>query len=166
MTLKCSYCKQEKPTSAFVVESATPRGYRYDCKPCAKIRAKANREARKHKWDEKSPYENTTSYKLCRKCGVSKLYAEFSRDNNRSDGLQARCKTCQMTEWRMSKYGIDLAPDSECAICGRTDKLCIDHCHATSNVRGVLCAWCNTVLGHAKDDPAVLRRAAEYLEKA
>jgi hypothetical protein len=57
-----------------------------------------------------------------------------------------------------------------CAICGtaagvvgRHGQLHIDHCHATGKLRGVLCSECNVGLGKFKDDPALLRRAAEYL---
>lgn len=31
--------------------------------------------------------------------------------------------------------------------------------------RGWLCQSCNLVLGHAKDDPQILRNAIHYLEK-
>ena len=41
----------------------------------------------------------------------------------------------------------------------------IDHDHATGKVRGVLCASCNMMLGNAKDNPDILRRAVEYLNK-
>lgn len=45
-------------------------------------------------------------------------------------------------------------------------KRCIDHCHSSTRVRGVLCGHCNTMLGMAKDDPDTLKRAIEYLEKS
>lgn len=44
--------------------------------------------------------------------------------------------------------------------------LCVDHCHIFANVRGLLCQTCNQALGLFKDDPALLRKAAAYLEKA
>lgn len=58
-----------------------------------------------------------------------------------------------------------------CAICdikmetGLTKKAAsADHCHATKTPRGILCKTCNLLLGHAKDDIAILQRAISYLE--
>jgi hypothetical protein len=41
----------------------------------------------------------------------------------------------------------------------------IDHDHTTGAVRGVLCHSCNLALGHFKDDPERLLRAAQYLSR-
>lgn len=68
--------------------------------------------------------------------------------------------------------------DHKCAICRtpfddqvgngerKIDPRCVDHDHDTGVIRGVLCPRCNLVLGHAKDDPNILRSAADYLEKS
>lgn len=53
-----------------------------------------------------------------------------------------------------------------CAICRRKRYLVVDHCHASKDVRGMLCRQCNVCLGHMRDDPRILRRAAKYLEEA
>lgn len=42
--------------------------------------------------------------------------------------------------------------EGKCAICGRhqseiNHRLCVDHDHATQEIRGLLCKRCNTVLG-------------------
>lgn len=65
--------------------------------------------------------------------------------------------------------------DYKCAIC--KDKLgssklqnqfgsydfTIDHDHSTNKVRGILCHQCNSMLGYARDNIAILRAGAEYL---
>lgn len=61
-----------------------------------------------------------------------------------------------------------------CAICGTKDcvwgkgftkRWHIDHKHdGTANHRGILCAECNHTIGRAKDDPALLRKMADYIE--
>ncbi len=50
-----------------------------------------------------------------------------------------------------------------CAICTRTGKLFVDHCHTTGIVRGLLCRYCNTGLGMFEDQPERLTRAIHYL---
>jgi len=40
----------------------------------------------------------------------------------------------------------------------------IDHCHATGEVRGLLCTYCNSTLGYSKDSVDRLINAAIYLE--
>lgn len=82
------------------------------------------------------------------------------------------------------KYGIGLhdvvsiaSEQGGCGICGSqaTGQIgkgnkpafwVVDHCHKTGKIRGVLCHPCNKLLGMAKDNPQVLRFAADYLEKS
>lgn len=42
----------------------------------------------------------------------------------------------------------------------------VDHCHRTGDVRGIACFKCNAAFGFMGDDPARLRAAADYLERA
>jgi hypothetical protein len=79
------------------------------------------------------------------------------------------------------KYGLTLDEYEEmlasqsggCAICRRTDPgtinrkfLYVDHVHSTGEVRGILCARCNTGIGMFLDDPTLLLAAVSYLDKA
>ena len=61
-----------------------------------------------------------------------------------------------------------------CAICckperatdkasGKIKDLAIDHCHATGEVRALLCSNCNRALGLFNDDPAMLAKARLYV---
>lgn len=43
-------------------------------------------------------------------------------------------------------------------------KTCVDHCHQTGAMRGLLCARCNISIGSLGDCPATLRRLADYLD--
>ena len=72
------------------------------------------------------------------------------------------------------KYGLSLADYNAkvarqggiCPICLRipTDRLCVDHNHETRTLRSLLCRRCNIGLGLYNDDPAAMRRGADYLD--
>lgn len=52
-----------------------------------------------------------------------------------------------------------------CAICKVKAKiLCVDHCHKTGKVRGLLCQLCNRSIGMMKDDISILESAIVYLK--
>jgi hypothetical protein len=75
-------------------------------------------------------------------------------------------------------YGISIetfdemlsAQNSSCAICGTADpggkgQFHVDHCHATGEVRALLCSQCNVGLGSFSDNPERLMQAASYLKR-
>jgi hypothetical protein len=79
---------------------------------------------------------------------------------------------------RSTRYGmdddglqeIDNEAGGRCQICGATQSwggkaLATDHRHVDGQVRGLLCARCNLLIGQAGEDAQVLRNAAEYLEQ-
>jgi hypothetical protein len=88
-------------------------------------------------------------------------------------------KEYDRARWLRNAYGLTLAEyeallsaqGGKCAVCNSTDTgrknspWSIDHCHATGRVRGLLCHQCNIALGHARDNPALLRAMARYVEK-
>ena len=76
---------------------------------------------------------------------------------------------------RARRYGLSLADfralqerqGHACAICRKVTRLlCIDHCHATGRVRGLLCRRCNSALGFYADDQRLLLAALAYLRAA
>lgn len=82
---------------------------------------------------------------------------------------------------QMVRYGITPEQHDEmlarqnglCAICGNpptggiraASRLHIDHDHLTKRVRELLCNSCNNGLGRFRDDPVLLRMAADYIER-
>jgi hypothetical protein len=79
---------------------------------------------------------------------------------------------------RIKKFGLTLeqfnkmleSQNGKCAICGYSDLSdpnlfpVVDHCHDSGLVRGLLCSNCNLAIGQFKDDPELLRAAADYVE--
>jgi hypothetical protein len=50
-------------------------------------------------------------------------------------------------------------------LCGELTDLVSDHCHSTTLLRDHLCSPCNLGLGHFRDNPEALRKAADYIER-
>lgn len=104
----------------------------------------------------------------------------------RTDGGKhsSYCPRCLYIYSLKRKYGLGVedyqflleGQAGGCAICGKSQSqqwkagwnhpLEVDHCHDTGRVRGLLCSSCNVSLGRFKHDPAILRRAADYLERS
>ena len=58
----------------------------------------------------------------------------------------------------------------KCAICEKHVDECgplvMEHDHETDVLRGACCGPCNAVLGFAKEDPEILRKAIKFLEES
>jgi hypothetical protein len=111
----------------------------------------------------------------------------FGRNAGASSGTGTYCKPCHNARGRRSKelvggertyhlrrrYGITAAEADAmleaqgglCAICGAAPAAQVDHDHDTGAVRALLCFNCNGGLGQFRDDPGVLRAAADYVEE-
>lgn len=162
MFKKCSKCEIEKPKSEFPKANDRKSGVRSRCKKCTSARKKekhAENPERQRKyvrdWKKRHPEQKRQIEKNCR----------LKRLNH------YRAKKCAQRKKR--KYGLTEAQywdlrrfqDDKCAICADyLERPCIDHCHTTGIVRGILCIRCNTAIGSLKDSPDICRKAAAYLE--
>lgn len=122
---------------------------------------------------------------LCRTCYANNRYKRVVIASpryfaDRAKAYRKKAPDKVKDSFLKSKYGISLATylemlekqEGKCAICrsvdpGRkgVDTFCIDHNHLTGEVRGLLCAKCNSGLGHFLDKPHNLEAALEYLKK-
>jgi hypothetical protein len=107
-----------------------------------------------------------TPHKMCSACSA--------RQNQRSKTWHQKNRWAAREYLLRRKYG--LTPDAfdallraqggKCTICRSVlemTSLHVDHCHDSGLVRGLLCRSCNVGLGHFRDDPLLLQRAARYL---
>lgn len=63
---------------------------------------------------------------------------------------------------------LNLKQNFLCKICGLKNngrRLCVDHCHRTGKIRGLLCSKCNLGLGHFDDDIIKIEEAIKYLNE-
>lgn len=116
--------------------------------------------------------------KRCAKCGTTKPLAEYHRQPSGPMGRHSYCKPCaneaqrtsrvrHVTPERKAAYQIatryKLKPEDVarmmadqggvCGICAKPmAKVCIDHCHETGQVRGLLCHGCNIKLSAIERD--------------
>lgn len=130
------------------------------------------------------------THKYCKQCDTTKPVDQFYKRSDARGGRTAHCIACIKIKTdtaaeglKLKKYGLTVADyqallaeqDGKCFIClmpetnvdsrtGRVTALAVDHCHATGRNRKLLCQRCNQALGLMRDDPAMIRRAAEYLD--
>lgn len=101
---------------------------------------------------------------------------QWRQDNPESQGKWHRENPDRARDTRLQRlYGISLEDfnrmlaeqDHCCAICLQPfdRRPHVDHCHPTGKVRGLLCDRCNHMVGHGRDDPAILRAGADYLDE-
>ncbi|MBC7381892.1 MAG: endonuclease VII domain-containing protein [Bacteroidia bacterium] len=132
----CSKCNIEKELTEYHKRSNRPCGVRSQCKSCYK----------------------EYPVKLKRRDGYMRQY-----DLNKSYGIS------------LSNYNEILEKQNgKCAICNKTPKeknmgrkknLCVDHCHTTGNIRGLLCDTCNRGIGLLDDNKELLNNALLYLSR-
>lgn len=104
----------------------------------------------------------------CFKANETERTKQYGREYHKNNGL-------------MKVYGLTIEQyksmleeqDYKCAICGNTAdgmgaklrNLCVDHCHTTGKIRGLLCTKCNSGLGHFRDNQEYLSNAITYLKE-
>jgi Recombination endonuclease VII len=116
-------------------------------------------------------------YRKCKRCGRNRAERFYTgRRGSVCVSCKQRSRSKAGHEQRvMATYGLRsgeydalfTAQGGRCAICRetRSQRLSVDHCHATGVVRGLLCRRCNgRLLTAALDRPWVLRAAASYLD--
>lgn len=153
----CSWCKETKPVAEFY--KIRQRGFEYYDSKCNDCRRKYHAKYAR-KWYAEHPH-------------ISRDYSRKWKSENkeRSDFLMWRSHVSR-------KYGLsheqsaELFANPKCGICETDDpgkgtkRFCVDHCHTTNKVRGLLCHECNRALERVEKFPDWGARALAYLAHA
>lgn len=152
----CTKCHIEKPISDFYFRRSKERKngyYTSDCKECACNTIK--------KWYRNGGKKKCQDHKAT-EAGKARVQRNRFSSRVRMHGISE--------EEYLLMYEIQ---DGACAICGNTQSikhngkvisLSIDHNHDTGQVRGLLCHHCNAMIGHAREDVDLLKKAIKYIE--
>lgn len=136
-TKVCSSCKVEKPKTEYHKRLDRPCGVKSICKECVLIYPKEKKRAEGY----------SRRYGLLRSYGIT--LEDFEKMLISQD---YKCIICNI--------------HSDSVMSHKTHRhLCVDHCHDTGMIRGLLCNNCNRAIGILKDDPQVLLNAYNYLIK-
>lgn len=123
------------------------------CKKCAHNYSKIsnNRFRERVRKTDNEHYTRTRLRHLetrrARLFGVTEL--QFNEMLNNQKHVCAICKNPETVLWKKRN---EIKP------------LCIDHCHNTGKIRGLLCSRCNSAIGLIKDSTEILQSAIEYLK--
>ena len=145
----CRKCKETKPLTEYYKDKGMKDGHLNTCKKCRLEQMKEYNSENKEKISEykKDYYSKPENLERVKRLLLQKKYGITLDDyNEMSHGQKGSCAIC-------GKHALE------------TGTLCVDHCHKTGEVRGLLCNNCNKGIGLLRDDPDTLRQAAEYLER-
>lgn len=139
-------CSVEKELCEFPPRSNYAHGVGNKCSPCLEamrqaklVRRRAHDRARRAIKPHKMPPLKAREYYIQRMYGIG--LAEYDDMMLRQGGVCAIC------------FGVN----------ANGNRLCVDHCHTTGRVRGLLCRPCNQALGLLRDSKQQITNALAYL---
>ena len=155
----CSLCKQEKSIVFFGKLKSSKDGLYFWCKECKSKKTKqyyvGEAKERRQKKNKQSYYKNAEKRKE-----KSREWHHANKDKARNNRIK-RIYGIEEKEYEMmARY-----QENKCAICKKEtkQKLVIDHDHSSGDVRGLLCANCNSALGYINDNRQTLENMIDYL---
>lgn len=163
MTKICTKCNLSKSIDRFSKRSKSIDGLRHWCKDCACLNSKQQRLLNPEKYKKVDKKTNTKHSK--RRQNTDK---QWRKDN--PDRLKERT-LMRLYDLSLKSYKDLLRLQRDCcAICNThqselSSPLCVDHCHKTGKIRGLLCRRCNSGIGFLNDSKDLCLIAFKYLNR-
>lgn len=166
---RCSKCETVLPVSHFAKHSKRADGLQNYCKPC-------NAEAEKKRRQDPAKLARLRERDRERRTDPKRVeYMRAWKETN-----EGRLADYERRMYKLrNKFGITPEEvqakldeqNGQCAIClidielfkGK-DGAALDHDHFNNEVRGLLCSRCNVGIGMLQDSPALMKRAADYID--
>lgn len=188
---KCNRCYETKPLEAFGKDRHKPDGLHPSCRACISLWASVPKGkkicSRCREIKQRSEFNVVgVSQKISRYCKPCAMEAaeevvqkKVQQDRSYYSREREAIRDRQVWSRLKTRYGVTREWWEEqfekqggvCAICGKRqtgtgsgNRLHVDHCHNTGQVRGLLCAGCNTHLGILEKEEW-RTKAEEYLKK-
>lgn len=168
-TRACELCGIDFETT----NRGRPRMYCHTCRPATSTRpTHKDCAACGERFDVPAGNGSPPKYcsEECRPTAADYMRRYYATENGKARVDEASRRSRFRTLYGVTPEWYDATLEAQggvCAICAGTNEderaLAVDHCHETGEARALLCATCNSGIGMLKDDPAVLRAAAEYL---
>ncbi len=136
----CGVCGKRKSFEDFYNASKKVDGKCPRCKPCELAKQK--------EWRSRGESKELNRVRYRKRLLRERYGMTISDYKQMLNSQRGRCLIC------------NALPDS------RNGYLSVDHDHITGKVRGLLCSRCNLSIGKMDDSPALLRRAARYIEES
>lgn len=165
------------------------------CKPCRDANRPRKTDRKWSRYRREAPQASVAENKVCSACLTEKPRSEFNASAAARDGLRHTCRDCHLegvTAWQKANPQKDrlMRRNSQrrrllrdlslteadyqamhdaccgvCEICGGFSPLCLDHCHVTGRVRGLLCRSCNLAVGNVGEDVGRALSLIRYLRE-
>lgn len=154
----CTNCNIEKDLIDFAKDKYNPDGLTYRCKSC------------RNKSYNKYYYDNPEKAKIKNDSQKENRQLFYSSDKGVISSRKAHLK--RKFNITLEDYNqLSEAQNNLCKICNkpelstRNKVLCVDHCHKTGKIRGLLCSTCNRAIGLLGENKENLLKAIKYLNE-
>ncbi|MGY1802302.1 endonuclease VII domain-containing protein [Blastococcus sp. SYSU D00922] len=174
----CPSCGETKPATDFGRNRSLGDGLSFYCLACNRAKSNAHyrkrrqalgKTVRDHSWIPEG-------FRWCPACQQAVAHEDYTRNAGTASGFGSRCRRCDRATnsagYFYRKYNLTQrelralreAQRNRCGICGAPEPEHLDHDHSSGEIRALLCQRCNQGLGLFRDEPGLLRAAADYVE--